>query len=73
MEAKNGGEERIPVTFFPARLNDESYAALAKKYSAAPGHIVLWTELNSIYHSFENSHKLPDIGISKNGSYYIKS
>jgi murein L,D-transpeptidase YafK len=70
VEAKDAGQQKIPVHIFPARMNKEKMAALKKEYTDAAVH-KFWDNLLPGYNAFEQSHKLPSISIDAKGKYVI--
>ena len=70
MEAKNGGQEKIPVHVFPTRLTDQGIAFL-KKNHASSGHIEFWENLKKVYDDFEETKKLKPVKVNKAGQYFF--
>ena len=70
VEAKNGGQSKIPVTIFPGRLSDTGLAELKKQFPDLKTH-QLWDELKAVYDTFEKSHELPSVSIDPQGRYQI--
>ncbi|MFN8711382.1 MAG: murein L,D-transpeptidase family protein [Bacteroidota bacterium] len=70
VEAKDAGQQKIPVHIFPARMSNEKMAALKKEYTDAAVH-KFWSNLQPGYNAFENSHKLPAISIDAKGKYVV--
>lgn len=71
VEARNSGQEAIPVHIFPARLDPQSMAALQARYT---DHALLsfWKNLQTIYNDFEKSHHVNTTGINGKGEYEIR-
>ena len=70
MEAKNGGQEKIPVHVFPTRLTDQGISFL-KKNHASSGHIEFWENLKKVYDDFEETKKLKPVKVNKAGQYFF--
>ena len=70
VEAKNGGQEKIPVHVFPTRLTDQGISFL-KKNHAGSGHIEFWENLKKVYDDFEETKKLKPVKVNKAGQYFF--
>lgn len=68
VEARNRGQEDIPVQIFPTRLTDENYNLLKKQFSDKELH-TFWGQLKKGYDLFEESKELPAFRISEAGEY----
>jgi murein L,D-transpeptidase YafK len=71
IEAKNNGQEKIPVHIFPAKLDDGVVDVLAKQESADEKLKGFWTNLQSIYVDFKEGKKLKEVKVGKKGEYYF--
>jgi murein L,D-transpeptidase YafK len=71
IEAKNSGQEKIPVSIFPAELTDVKYEKLQKKYKTDSDKLVLWTDLKKGYDIFNKTGKLPNIGFLSSGRHNV--
>jgi murein L,D-transpeptidase YafK len=71
-EARNDGQEDIPVHVFPVKLNDENMKALEKRYSQDQGLLAFWRNLKTGFDYFEGKKKLPVISVAADGSYLVK-
>lgn len=69
VEAYSGGQTKIPVTIFPARLTTANYNRLARRM---PEQKELWTELQSAYTIFNTTKKLPDVSFLQTGRHKIQ-
>jgi len=67
VEAKNSGQETIPVTIFPMELTDNNFSNLKQKYSNDIDKIGLWTDLKKAYDIFDKTKELPSIGFLNSG------
>ncbi|MGL5891008.1 MAG: L,D-transpeptidase family protein [Bacteroidia bacterium] len=70
VEAKDAGQQKIPVHIFPARMSTEKMAVLKKEYTDAAVH-KFWDNLLPGYNAFEKSHKLPAISVDARGKYVV--
>jgi len=70
IEAKNNGQDRIPVHIFPSRLDQDGMNFLESKNSDKEV-INFWDNLKEGYSYFETHLVLPDIKINASGKYYI--
>ncbi|MEW5925516.1 MAG: L,D-transpeptidase family protein [Candidatus Zixiibacteriota bacterium] len=71
VEAKNAGQERIPVHIFPFRMSDKSLKSMHWRYKE---HVEFWKTLKVGYDWFEKRRFVPQIQVDKKGSYtYIVS
>ena len=70
MEAKNGGQEKIPVHVFPTQLTDQGISFL-KKNHASSGHFEFWGNLKKVYDDFEETKKLKPVKVNKAGQYFF--
>lgn len=70
VEAKNGGQNHIPVYLFPARLNDEKFAALKQQYGTTDSVLVsFWSNLQEGYQHFMQHHTEIDFRVDSQGRY----
>jgi murein L,D-transpeptidase YafK len=72
MEAKNNGQENIPVHIFPTPLTNENLSWLETHYKSDPGKILFWKNLKEGFNLFETSGKISDVSILKDGKYLLK-
>ncbi len=71
VEARNAGQQNIPIHLFPARLSAEKLASLKKTYTDASTQ-KLWDNLKEGYDKFETSKLVPDVSIDAKGKYLFK-
>jgi murein L,D-transpeptidase YafK len=69
VEARNDGQEKIPVHIFPTMLTDLNLNELSRDVNASPTLIGFWKNLQLIFNDFENSRKLKDVRVNSKGSY----
>lgn len=72
VEAKNNGQNKIPVRIFPMKLADENYDELKLNYAADKDKLDLWEDLKADYDYFENAHSLSKISFLENGRHKIR-
>lgn len=72
VEAKNNGQNEIPVCIFPCKLDQAKYEALKMKYKDNPKLITFWENLKTGYDLFEKNHVIPSISIDAKGKYEFK-
>jgi murein L,D-transpeptidase YafK len=70
VEARNGGQEKIPVHIFPARLNQENIRKLLNETSAEEVK-QFWQNLKPLYEDFESSKRMRSIRVNQKGEYFF--
>jgi murein L,D-transpeptidase YafK len=70
-EAYCRGQEKIEVTIFPAKLDDEKYSQLITKYSKDKDKISLWGDLKKGYDLFEQSKVPPAVDFLPDGTHSV--
>lgn len=71
VEARNNGQEKIPVTIFPARMEGEDYARLYRAFSNDPDISGLWADLKKGFDIFNETKKLPVVSFLANGRHQV--
>ena len=71
LEAKNNGQNLIPVHAFPCKLDDTTFKVLENEYNDNKSLIDFWKNLQIVYNYFENNKKQPNISVDKKGKYLI--
>lgn len=69
VEARAVGQRQIPVHIFPARLEEVDFAALTNAFSSDPELTAFWTSLRPGYDFFEDTRRIPAMGVDGNGLY----
>jgi murein L,D-transpeptidase YafK len=69
VEAKNNGQENIPVQIFPVKMQGEKYQALCEKYEEDESMITFWKNLEEGYLYFEKYKTIPNIVVDQEGVY----
>jgi murein L,D-transpeptidase YafK len=67
VDARNSGQEKIPVHVFPAKLSMEQLTVLKTDYPA--GTVAFWENLKIVHDDFELTKKLKPVKVKKNGQY----
>ena len=68
-EARNAGQERIPVHIFPTTLEGENYAELIDKYQSNDDLIEFWSNIEEGFLYFETNKVLPKFSVNNKGLY----
>ena len=71
VEARNNGQEKIPIHIFPSRLDQSGFSQLKQKYVTSPELIKFWENLQPVYQHFENVKKMNMVKVNKKGEYYF--
>ena len=71
VESKNNGQEKIPFTFFPAKLTNEKLEEIKKDISPNEDTLELWEALQTAYKIFNENKKLPSISFLEDGRHLI--
>lgn len=69
INARNNGQERVPVYIFPFRMTERNFKKYKTKYVNNTALIEFWTNLKMGYNKFEKEHKDLIVSVSKNGDY----
>jgi murein L,D-transpeptidase YafK len=72
IEAKDAGQQSVPVHIFPTRLNQEGIKQLEQDYSGQEKLINFWLNLKKGYDLFEQNRKVPIVTVQKDGTYVFK-
>ena len=67
--AKTGGQARLPIQIFPARLTDHGLDQLAGENQAEPQVVEFWTNLKEGFDYFEKHHRPANILVNWGGKY----
>jgi len=71
IEAYNSGQEKIEMTIFPARLDDNIYSGLKSGYSKNKDKISLWADLKRSYDLFNQTKVPPTVKFLPNGTHEV--
>lgn len=72
VEARNNGQDKVPVSIFPCKLSDTNYKSLQRTYADNSSLLDFWTNLKSGFDFFEKYKHLPRIKVLSNGKYLIQ-
>lgn len=67
VEAKNAGQNKIPVDVYPCKMNDEGMSLLEK--NDENNHMAFWKNLKEGYDWFEKKKAVPKVYVDKKGIY----
>jgi len=71
VEARNNGQQSIPIYIFPTHMDDNGMALL-KKTSEYSSNSVFWDNLKTGYTYFESKKTIPIVTIDDKGNYCFK-
>ena len=71
VEARAGGQERIPVHIFPARMTDDELVRLAGAFPGRPDLMAFWKNLQPGFEYFERTRSLPVMATDGRGRYVL--
>jgi murein L,D-transpeptidase YafK len=71
VEAKDKGQDQIPIHIFPARLTNEKLEELESLYVGNTDFIRLWSSMKPLYAYFEKKQQLPIVKTTSKGFYKI--
>ncbi len=69
VEAKNKGQEKIPIHIFPCRMKGDCYTSLKKEHAEDEALLDFWNNLEEGYLYFEMNRRLPEFTVDNNGRY----
>jgi murein L,D-transpeptidase YafK len=72
VEARNNGQQNIPVHIFPCRLDPDSFDGLIKSFKPDKSLLMFWTNLKEGYDYFDTKKLPPEIRISGEGKYHFE-
>ena len=72
INAKNNGQERIPVYIFPFRMTKEKFEEYAAKNGDNTALIDFWTNIKSGYDKFEKEKRELKVSVSSTGDYIFQ-
>lgn len=71
VEAKNNGQEKIPVHIFPTRLAETDLQELKKAAWQQEKHVTFWESLQPAYLYFERYREIPKVTVTPEGAYQL--
>ena len=69
VEARNAGQDSIPVHIFPTRLDSAGMEELGLKFGDQPGLIRFWENLKTGFDYFQRNLRPPRVSVSGDGNY----
>ncbi len=67
VEARNNGQERIPVHIFPAHMNTKHFSVIKCAHETSSELNSFWKNIEQGYHYFDSLHILPEYMINNRG------
>ncbi|MDO9391111.1 MAG: L,D-transpeptidase family protein [bacterium] len=71
LEARNGGQEKIPVHIFPCRMEGPGYQQLLEEHREDPVLLRFWNNLKQGYDFFGTNKPIPQIMVDRKGNYFF--
>jgi len=71
VEARNNGQEKIPVHIFPDRLDEGKVESLVAEYSVNEKVKSFWRNLEPVYQDFQSKRTLRPVKVNSKGEYYF--
>jgi murein L,D-transpeptidase YafK len=71
VEARNNGQEKIPVHVFPAKLEDGVVETLMEENDLNETINAFWKNLEPVYQDFQSTRKLKPVKVNSKGEYYF--
>ncbi len=72
VEARNNGQQNIPVHIFPARLTAQEMKNLAWLHGKNKGLVTFWTNIKEGFDYFETHKRIPQVSILPGGEYQFR-
>lgn len=69
VEARSGGQFKIPVHVFPCKMDQGGMKTLEAQYSGNSQMLLFWRNIQKGYQFFESTHTLPLVAILPTGEY----
>jgi murein L,D-transpeptidase YafK len=69
VEARNSGQQNIPIHIFPTKLDDAGMIFLTKESAGNAVLLNFWKNLKTGYDYFEKNKLLPKVSVDKTGKY----
>lgn len=70
VEAKNNGQQKIPIHIFPTRLTVDGLSKLKSSHRQSPQLTSFWENLAPMYQDFEKTKKVKTVKVDRAGKYY---
>jgi murein L,D-transpeptidase YafK len=72
VEARNGGQNIIPVHIYPFRMSEENMARATEKLEEEKALLLFWLNLKTGYDFFEKNKQLPSVLVDSKGNYIFR-
>jgi len=73
VQARNNGQEHVPVHIFPARLSNFKMNILRELYSEwEPNMCQFWENMQPGYRYFQQNHQIPPVSVGEKGKYIVQ-
>ena len=69
LQAKNNGQQQIPVYIFPFVMSDRNFSEYKTRYNGIPGLINFWKNLKPGFDKFEKEEKELHFSVDDRGNY----
>ncbi|NQT78283.1 MAG: L,D-transpeptidase family protein [Bacteroidetes bacterium] len=69
VEAKNSGQQKIPVHIFPVKMTGDKYIEMTEEYAGDENLLEFWRNLEEGYLYFEMNKKVPEFTVNMDGSH----
>jgi len=71
VEAKNNGQNHIPVHIYPFKMNEDAWKTLEIQFRSQHELLNFWKRLKPVYERFMQTRKLTKVSISDTGQYFL--
>ncbi len=72
IEARAGGQAKIPVHIFPTRMNEKGMKRLAQTAAGNSTLLSFWRNLKEGFDVFENNRRVPAVTVNRQGRYIFQ-
>jgi murein L,D-transpeptidase YafK len=72
VHARNNGQNKIPVHIFPMQMGRNELAKLKSLAGDDVKRWTFWKNLSKVYQAFEATKRIPDVRVTRSGSYLIR-
>ncbi len=72
IEARAGGQAKIPVHVFPMRMHEKGMKKLDQRAAGNSTLLGFWRNLKEGYDVFENNRRVPTVTVNKQGRYVFQ-
>lgn len=72
INARNNGQNRVPVYIFPFQMTDDNYEIYKEQYRDNSELIEFWENIKTGYNYFEKEREELNVSVSNNGDYIIE-